>query len=114
MVYGAWGLLLALLGVLRVSAIRWLLSVPGVGVGFFLVPVLLNYVTIGWAALVGSAVAIGLGLFMLQGRHAPLVLLSAALPLAFLVVDHSALLLAITVLAGFISLWWDVRHRWSL
>ncbi len=113
-VFGAWGVLLALLGALRVPALRWLLSVPGVGAGFLMVPVLLGYVTLIWAALIGSGLATGLGLLSLQGKHVPLVVLSAALPLAFAVTDHSALLLAIAVLAGFISFWWDVRHRWSL
>ncbi len=113
-VFGTWSVLLALLGALRVVPARWLFAVLGIGLGFGVVPVLSSYASVGWAALAGSGIASVLGTWSLQGRHIPLVVLPAASPLAFLVVDHSALLLAGIALLAFLSFWWDIRHKWSL
>lgn len=112
--FGTWSVLLALLGALRIAPVRWLFAVLGMGVGFLTVPVLLSYITLGWAALVGSAIASALGVWSLKKQYAPLAVLPSASPLAFLVTDHSALLLTVLILLALISLWRDIRHKWSL
>jgi hypothetical protein len=102
---GGWVVLLALLGALQVPPLRVLLAILGVGFGFLLVPVLLSYFPLVWAALIGSAVAVGLGLFAFQARHAILMLLTVAAPLVFLVADHSGILLMLIALVALAVLW---------
>lgn len=110
--FGGWVLLLALLGALRVAPLRVLLAIVGVGFGFLMVPVLLNYLLLGWAALIGSLVAAGLGLLAFQARHAILTLLTVTTPLVFLVADHSGLLLLLIGLIGIAILWLTLmRYR---
>lgn len=112
--FGIWSVLLALLGALRVAPIRWLFAVLGMGLGFLVVPMLLSYTAVGWAALVGSIFACAIGIWSMKGHHIPLVVLPAVSPLAFLVSEHSALLLVLAFLLTLLSLWWDTRHKWSL
>jgi cell division protein FtsX len=77
-----------------------------------MVPVLLNYLLLGWAALIGSLVAAGLGLLAFQARHAILTLLTVTTPLVFLVADHSGLLLLLIGLIGIAILWLTLmRYR---
>jgi hypothetical protein len=102
---GGWVVLLWVLGALRVAPLRVLLAIVGVGFGFLLVPVLLDYFLLVWAALMGSAVAAGLGLLAFRAKHAILMLLTVAAPLVFLVADHSGILLLLIALAALAVLW---------
>jgi len=103
--FGSWVLLLTFLGALQVAPFRVLLAILGIGFGFLMVSVLLSYLPLVWAELMGSLVAAGLGLLVFQARHVILTLLTVATPLVFLVADHSGRLLLLIALVALAVLW---------
>jgi len=107
--FGGWVALLALLRALRVAPLRVLLAVLGVGFGFLMVPVLLTYLNLVWAALIGSAVVAALGLLTFRAQHAILIVLTAIAPLVFLVGDHSGILLMLITVGALAVLWFTLR-----
>lgn len=104
-----WIGVLALLGMLRVPVPRVLGAVLGMGFGFLATPVLLGYLPLMWAIVLGTVLAGGLSLGFLTRQQVLICLLPAVSPLAFLAGPHSALLLAVIAIAALATLWFALR-----
>lgn len=104
-----WTGFLALMGALKVSSSRVLGAVLGMGAGFLAVPVLLGYLMLTWAVIVGTVLAAALSLGFLGRQQVLTCLLPAVSPLAFLAGAHSALVIALIAVAGLAILWYTVQ-----
>ncbi|WP_420596902.1 hypothetical protein [Deinococcus sp.] len=107
----AFGALWAGLRGLRATPGQVALSLLALLAGLALGGVLMSYLPVVWAGVLGSAVATSLALRALGGAFWPPILLAAALPLAFLLVGHAGLVLALVGVVGLGALLWGRGAR---